>query len=171
MGRDAGMRRKRAIKRGRIISILAAGGVCYLIGGWHTAALRTTELSAAEAVALRFPQDWDDASAGPGPGALDASPATTAMAAMATTNVADNAPLALFSPEPMIPKMIPQVIPQGVPQAGPPATLQMASAEVIDSAPARVSRLPQAPIPRAAQPASQPKPVAAAARRPTINRP
>ena len=31
------MRRKRAIKRGRIISILAAGGVCYLIGGWHTA--------------------------------------------------------------------------------------------------------------------------------------
>jgi hypothetical protein len=78
------MRRRRAFKRGRVLSIVVAGFAGYVLGGWNGSAPRSPELSAAQAVALRFPQDLDDASAG------------TAAAIMS------NVRLALLSPEPMV---------------------------------------------------------------------
>jgi hypothetical protein len=78
------MRRKRAFKRGRVLSIVVAGFAGYVLGGWNGSAPRSPELSAAQAVALRFPQDLDDSSA------------LTAAAIMS------NVRLALLSPEPMI---------------------------------------------------------------------
>src|SRR5271156_4993324 len=56
------MRRKKAPKRVGVVSILLAGSVGYLLGSAHITAFRSADLSAAEAVALRFPQDWKDAS-------------------------------------------------------------------------------------------------------------
>ncbi len=42
--------------------MLAACGIGYVIGAWHVTALRSGgNSSAAEAVALRFPQDWSAA--------------------------------------------------------------------------------------------------------------
>jgi hypothetical protein len=78
------MRRKRAFKRGRVLSIVVAGFAGYVLGGWNGSAPRSPELSAAQAVALRFPQDLDDASA------------ATAAAIMS------NMRLALLSPQPMV---------------------------------------------------------------------
>jgi hypothetical protein len=53
------MRRKRASKRGRLLPLVAACGFGYLIGALHVAMLRDVgHSSAAEAVALRFPNEW-----------------------------------------------------------------------------------------------------------------
>ena len=50
------MRRKRAFKRGRLVLIALAGGIGYLLGGWHAGTTpRNTGLSPAQSVALRFP--------------------------------------------------------------------------------------------------------------------
>lgn len=90
------MRRKRAFARGRAISMLVAAGVGYLIGNWNAAAVRRSEASgaptAAETVALRFPQAISDA-----PVVQAASFAQQAPSAAA------NAELALFEPTPMMP--------------------------------------------------------------------
>ncbi len=56
------MRRKQAFKRGRVLSIVVAGFAGYVIGGWNGSVPRSPALSAAQSVALRFPQDLDDAS-------------------------------------------------------------------------------------------------------------
>jgi hypothetical protein len=64
------MRRKQAPEGGRspgsapvrFAPILLAGCVGYLLGSAHLEAFRATDLSAAQSVALRFPQDWRDAS-------------------------------------------------------------------------------------------------------------
>jgi hypothetical protein len=61
------MRRKKASKRGngRAGWILLAAGVGYLIGSWHASAVRSPapagSQSAAQTIALRFPQDLSDA--------------------------------------------------------------------------------------------------------------
>ena len=85
------MRRKQAFKRGRVISIVVAGFAGYVIGGWNGSVPRSSELSAAQAVALRFPQDLDDA-----------SPVTVAFATTANAAERGNTQLALFSPQPMV---------------------------------------------------------------------
>ena len=85
------MRRRQALKRGRVLSIVVAGFAGYVIGGWNGSVPRS-ELSAAQAVALRFPQDLDDA-----------SPITVAFATTANAAVRGNTQLALFSPQPMVP--------------------------------------------------------------------
>src|ERR1700722_3450578 len=104
------MRQRKAPKRGRVVPILLAGSVGYLLGSAHITAFRSTDLSAAEAVALRFPQDWKDASI-----ATAVAVRTAAMKLHAPKNAdvasADvgaavrtgNAQLALLSPEPMVP--------------------------------------------------------------------
>jgi hypothetical protein len=94
------MRRDRTLKRGRAVWIIVAGGIGYLLGGWHTATLRSLDLSPAQAVALRFPED-QDASA-----ASDSAPtnATNAAGIM----VLGNPRLALLSPAPMVPQVVPQ---------------------------------------------------------------
>jgi hypothetical protein len=117
------MRRRRAFKRGRVLSIVVAGFAGYVLGGWNGSAPRSPELSAAQAVALRFPQDLDDAAA------------RTAAAIMS------NVRLALLSPEPMIP----QASAAPVQQASAPALASaqtvppMAAVAAPQAAPARPS--------------------------------
>jgi hypothetical protein len=114
------MRRKKAFKRGRVISILVAGSLGYMAGVWHAAAIRGSDLSAAQNVSLRFPLDWPDAEA----------VAATSDAAPAAPNAAvvGDAQLALLSPEPMVATAPPQAAP---PQAGaaPAAAAETADVE------------------------------------------
>jgi|GEM_PF-654110 hypothetical protein len=110
------MRGKRALKRHRqpsaLAPILLAGFVGYLLGSAQITVLRSTDLSAAEAVALRFPQEWNravavnampDGAAAMRAAALpDASAARTANRSDADGLIRD-AQLALLSPEPIDP--------------------------------------------------------------------
>jgi hypothetical protein len=80
------MRQKRVSKRGRLLPLIGACIIGYLIGAWHMAALRDAgQSSAAEAVALRFPREWSMA------------PAITVAALRSLRPDA-----ALFSPVPMV---------------------------------------------------------------------
>jgi hypothetical protein len=111
------MRRRQAFKRGRVLSIIIACFAGYVIGGWNGSVPRSPELSAAQAVALRFPQDLDDA-----------SPLTLAFATSANAAALGNTQLALFSPQPLVPQAsAPQASAPQLPT--PQATMQMASAE------------------------------------------
>jgi hypothetical protein len=115
------MRRRQALKRGRVLSIVVAGFAGYVIGGWNGSVPRSPELSAAQAVALRFPQDLGDA-----------SPVTVAFATPANAAAIGNTRLALFSPQPLVPQTSAPQAP--VQQASaqlpaPQATMQVASAE------------------------------------------
>src|SRR6202045_1907355 len=87
------MRRKQAFKRGRVLSIVVAGFAGYVIGGWNGSVPRSSELSAAQSVELRFPQDLGDA-----------SPVTGAFATSANAAAMGNTQLALFSPQPFVPQ-------------------------------------------------------------------
>ncbi len=116
------MGRKKALARNRAYPALVAGVVGYLIAGWHPAATRTQSLSAAQSVALRFPQQWDTAS--PAASAADLSPAATVSDASATTAASGDDPqFALFDPEPMVPHPIHQAVSLA------PAAVQLASAD------------------------------------------
>jgi hypothetical protein len=94
------MRRKRALKRGRWLSLLAAGIVGYVAGNWHAIALRTVELTASQNIALRFPE----ADADPMPSDAPQAPvrATNAIILGDTSG-------ALLSPAPMIASAVRQV--------------------------------------------------------------
>jgi len=118
------MRRKKAFKRGRAVSILVAGSIGYLIGSWNATAVRSTDASAAQTVALRFPQDWKDAPAKQAAADEHAAP-TTAMEM-------GDPQLALFDPAPMVPQA-----------AIPRAAVQSAAAEVADPSPAPAAAPPQ----------------------------
>jgi hypothetical protein len=91
------MRGKKASKRGRVIPILVAAGVGYLIATWNAASVRSKQPSgaptAAQTVALRFPR------------AMSEVPVVQAAAyerlAAATAARTDGAEPALFEPEPM----------------------------------------------------------------------
>jgi hypothetical protein len=116
------MRRKQAFKRGRVLSIIVAVFAGYVIGGWSGSAPRSSELSAAQSVALRFPQDLGDA-----------SPVTVAFARSANAAAVGNTQLTLFSPQPLVPQAsalratAQQAYAAQLPT--PQATMQMASAE------------------------------------------
>ena len=80
------MRRKTASKRGRLLPLLAASAFGYLIGAWHVTSLREAgRSSAAEVVAQRFPQEWNE------------PPAITAAAMQNSAAGPD-----LFNPAPMV---------------------------------------------------------------------
>jgi hypothetical protein len=114
------MRRKQAFKRGRVLSIVVAVFAGYVIGGWNGSVPRSPEISAAQAVALRFPQDLDEA-----------SPVTVAFATPANAAAMSNTRVALFSPQPMV-AAAPQAPVQQASAAqlpAPQATMQVASAE------------------------------------------
>jgi hypothetical protein len=121
------MRRRQAFKRGRVLSIVVAGFAGYVIGGWNGSVPRSSGLSAAQAVALRFPQDLDEA-----------SPVTVAFATTANAAVSGNTQLALFSPQPMVPSAQQAPVQQASapPLPTPLATMQVASAEQTQPAPA-----------------------------------
>jgi len=114
------MRRKQAFKRGRVLSFVVAAFAGYVIGGWNGSVPRSPELSAAQAVALRFPQDLDDA-----------SPLTIAFATSANAAAMGNTQVALFSPHPMVASAAQAPVQQAsaAQLPTPQATMQMASAE------------------------------------------
>jgi hypothetical protein len=125
------MRRKKAFKRGRLILIVLAGGIGYLLGGWHAATPHNnTGLSPAQSVALRFPEQAD-------------APATLPAARETARSAVDSAgimtlgdpQLLLLNPDPMIPQ------PHKAPQ--PPITSAAA-------APEATAAPPQLPAPRPA---------------------
>jgi len=119
------MGRSKGFTRGYAFPILLAGMVGYLIGGWQPTALRSESLSAAQSVALRFPQHWDTAPAAaepsPAAGVLDTSPVTAA-------NGTDDGQFALLSPTPMVPQPIHPAAEAAVQAPVPGASVQLASA-------------------------------------------
>jgi hypothetical protein len=143
------MRRKRAFKRSRAASVLIAGFVGYVVGGWNPSMPHKTDLSAAQMVALRFPQDLSDASS---------ASSTMPVAAASAKGTAD-ARLALLNPEPMVPQAPAATIPQTAVQ----------TAAVEQATPPR-SVAPGRPAPAAAQ-TSELKPIAAAVHRRNSDRP
>ena len=166
------MRRMRAVKRSHIVSLVIAGGLGYVFGGgYNTVALQTTtDLTAAQTVALRFPQELADA--------VDAGPDAGHMGPMAAAKAAvmGGAQLALLNPEPMGPETsVPKTIPQSSapafasaqtgaeaaasPAAVVPAGMQLASAD--DASLPRVTTAVPAPAQAIAA-----KPVAATAATP-----
>ncbi len=124
------MRQKKIFKRGRLVPVLVVGSLGYAISGWHLfPGSAGRELSAAQSVALRFPQDWDDAS----PVGLPEEPAAVNVIALDTPGTAGNAQFALFSPEPMISR-------PPVPAAQPPQRAAVAAAAAQEVESARVAR-------------------------------
>ncbi len=117
--------------RGYAVPILLAGMIGFLIGGWHPTALRSQDLSAAQSVALRFPQQWDtampvagDADVAPAAGVLDASTPPT------RPIQADDLQFALLNPEPMVPPSVQPAASERTAQTPvPQARVQLASAE------------------------------------------
>jgi hypothetical protein len=169
------MRREKTHKRGRVIPVLLAGGIGYLIGNAHIAAFRGTDLSAAEAVALRFPQDWKNASM------ATVAAIRTAALKVRTPKIADvtgatatanDAQLALLSPEPVVPQTVAETAPQADQGAAAQPVIQLASAEQVDTSTAseQTATLPptrvQRPLALSAQPTAK---VAALAPHPRIN--
>jgi hypothetical protein len=164
------MPRNKTHKRGRLISlrvvaILLAGGISYVIDGVNTTALRTADVSPAETVALRFPDHW-------GNGAVQIAPAalTSAMNARAADTASD-AQLALLNPEPMIPQAVSQADPLLAADAVAPAPVQTAALELPGSAAPVVNGAAlQRPV--AARAPGETKAAAAAApHRRVVNRP
>ncbi len=141
------MRRKRAVRQGRFVPILvaAAAGVGYLIGAWSAQAIRSTPgPSAAQTVALRFPQE------------LNIAEPQAQQPARTPENMANGAmTLALFQPEPMMPH--PELAPMALSgnEAVAPSPPPAAAAPV--SAPAKYALAGVAkPHPPAAHLASRP---------------
>ncbi|MGA2891768.1 MAG: hypothetical protein ABSE22_02795 [Xanthobacteraceae bacterium] len=157
------MWRKTTLKGRRVLPILLAGGIGYLLGGWHIAVLRSTELSAAETVALRYPESFD-------------IPSTSSGAGAAWGGTMGDAQFALLNPEPMVPEtsLPPPNLPQADMRATPQAATQAAAVEAVGTSPAHTASLRVQPSPRpvTAPPANEIKAVARAARRRVIvNRP
>ena len=90
------MRGIRASKRGRWLSLLVAGVIGYLLGDWHALATRSTDLSASQNVALRFPEAQDNVAA---TDSAAAEPPTGSPSAM----VLGDPQLALLNPQRMVP--------------------------------------------------------------------
>jgi hypothetical protein len=131
------MRRDRALKRGRWLSLLLAGFVGYLVGDWHAVASRPAVLSASQSVAFRFPEATADATV---TSSVGEAPTGTTVAVLGDRD------LALLNPERMVPQ--PR---QPLPQAAPAAAAKSAASE--DVVPAPVAR----PL-AAARPKAEPKP-------------
>jgi len=116
---------RRALKRGRVATILLVGTAAYLLGNWHVLSSRSADpspgLSPAQSVALRFPEVQAVAAA-----ADTASGATSAVSPTNPTSptramVLGGAQLALLSPEPMVGRVVAQPEPH-VAVAPAPAT-------------------------------------------------
>jgi hypothetical protein len=156
----------------RVVPILLAGCVGYLLGSANLEAFRATDLSAAEAVALRFPQDVRNASVTT---AVALRSAATKFQSKSSVNVADtSAPMrdaqrALLEPMPGSMPTMPALAGQNI---AAPGRVQMASAEDADMSAATVlNTVAQTASPTASPwpasptsaPASKPAPSAAVA--------
>jgi hypothetical protein len=143
------MRRKKALWGGRALSVVVAIFVGYVVAGWNPSASHNNQLSAAQMVALRFPQDFDDASSAP-----------TVMPAAATSgSPLAEAQAALLNPTPMLPSVsnTPVQVAPAVPQAS------VVDAPIAQRPEQVASAEPTAPTPTAvpAAPVTRPKPTAA----------
>jgi len=116
---------RRALKRGRVATILLVGTAGYLLGNWHVLSSRSADpspgLSPAQSVALRFLEVQAVAAA-----ADTVSGATSAVSPTNPTSptramVLGGAQLALLSPEPMVGRVVAQPEPH-VAVAPAPAT-------------------------------------------------
>jgi hypothetical protein len=116
---------RRALKRGRVATILLVGTAGYLLGNWHVLSSRSADpspgLSPAQSVALRFPEVQAVAAA-----ADTVSGATSAVSPTNPTSptramMLGGAQLALLSPEPMVGRVVAQPEPH-VAVAPAPAT-------------------------------------------------
>jgi hypothetical protein len=135
----------------RVVPVLLAGCAGYLLGSAHIEAFRVADMSAAQAVAERFPQDWKrdlkDVSFTASVALRTAAVKLHAPASASVSGVVaagSNAELALLDPEPMAPSSRPDPDPNMVPQA---AAVLTASAD--PSAP--VAAPPQLAARKAAQ--------------------
>ncbi len=147
------MRRDGALRRGRVVAILLAGGIGYLLGDWHAVTLHSANLSPAENVAMRFPE----ARAAAAPDMpIGATRATSAM-------VLSDAQLVLLSPEPMVPQIVPQ------PAA--PAAVHNAAPEEATPSPPPETMPARRPMPAAALPRAVIKSRAAALPRAELKSP
>jgi hypothetical protein len=154
------MGQKRAFKRFKLVPILVAGVIGYMLGAWNVTGLRSAG-SAAETIAQRFPAAWDGTQAlaatpavaedsqfqqaTPAMGVSAKPAAAPAPAAASSGTVMSGTQFALFSPTPMNPP---------VPQQSP---LQVASAEDLTIAPMPDAVRPQS-LPAAAPDHRQIKP-------------
>ncbi len=122
------MRRVRRLKRGRYLSLLAAGFLGYLLGAWHGSAVSSTGFSASQSVALRFPETNADA------GVVE----TVADMPTGTVSAAElkQARLVLLSPQPMAPTV-------AAPKVQPPETVALLPPA--DAAPPRPASATLAP--------------------------
>lgn len=113
------MRRDQTLWGSRLLPIVVAGFVGFVIGGWSASFPRHDGLSAAQAVALRFPENQGDDAA-----AVTVPPATRAAGRIQLASAMDDA--ALLSPEPMatVAKAVRPSAQQAAPQ---PASLQSTS--------------------------------------------
>ncbi len=137
------MRQKKTFRRGQLVGIVVIG-IGYALSGRHVfPGSAGRELSAAQAIALRFPHDWDDAFPANG---LPELPATANVIAPDT---AGNAQFALLSPEPMMSRLPAPAIqpPQRATQAVAPqeAASARVSSTVARSQPAAVAVAPVRP--------------------------
>ncbi len=112
---------RRALKRGRLATILLVGVAGYLLGNWHALSLRSADpspgLSPAQSVALRFPEVQADAAVAD---TVSATASTISATSPTSAMVFGGAQLALLSPEPMVGRVVAQPEPQvAVPQAAP----------------------------------------------------
>jgi hypothetical protein len=108
------MGRGRAWNFGRLLPLLAAGLIGYLLGDWHAVVMRATELSASQSIALRFPEPKAD---------IAVADAGADIATGAANILVPGEPrLALLSPDPMVST-------RQTTQAQTPGPLQLASAE------------------------------------------
>ena len=152
------MRRNKAFG-GRVFSIVVAGYAGYVFAGWNGSVPHNSALSAAQSVALRFPQD----SAG-------ILPATAPPAAPL-----GNAHVALLSPQPMVPQAPAAVVPTAAVSAAAVPVLPAAQSAASIQAPqsiATVQSLVQlASVQATEPPPPQPTPAPVPAARPIQNKP
>jgi hypothetical protein len=107
---------RRALKRGRLATILLVGTAGYLLGNWHAISSRSADpspsLSPAQNVALRFPEVQADAAAADTVSAATSAVSPTSPTSPTSGMVFGGAQLALLSPEPMAGPVVAQPAPQ-----------------------------------------------------------
>jgi len=165
----------------RVVPVLLAGCIGYLLGSAHIEAFRVADMSAAEAVAQRFPQnwkqDWKSASFTATFALRTAAEklhAPTSAFVAGTVAPGSDVETALLDPAPMLPQANQNTDPGTPPQT----TVQTASADPSEPLPASMTN-PRPAVPKPVQrpggtvqavPAPTPKAVAVVPRHPANER-
>ena len=126
--------RKRVSKRARLMPLLAACAVGYLVGAWHLATVRQIARgSAADVVAERFPQEWN------------APPAVTLAAVRMQADPGLFRPVPMIAPSPSQSSAEQSVLRTAATAVPEPSVVQTASRDV--PPPAKVVELSRRPAP------------------------